>query len=119
MKSKEYCGIVAIVCFCLMFWMLTIILPYQIGYKSGYTNGLEANTKIEYVYPSYRTGSIPIGIPILAIYERSGVIDMVSAKNSDIGLYEFSTTGAPVCYEVLPEPMAWTELQANIMEVTR
>ena len=119
MKSKESCGIIAAVCFCLMFWMLTIIIPYRIGYKSGYKTSLEANTKIEYVYPSYRTRAIPIGVPILAIYERIGVIDMVSARMTDIGLYEFSTTGAPVCYEVLPDPMAWTELQANILEVTR
>jgi hypothetical protein len=102
-----------------MICILAIVIPYQIGYKKGHKIGLEANTKIEYVYPSYRTGSIPIGVPILAIYERFGVIDMVSAKNTDIGLYEFSTTGAPVCYEVLPDPMAWTELQANIIEVMK
>jgi len=104
---------IAGVCFILVLLLAIIAVAYGLG-KLG------EKTVIQEVQPSYHSGLIPSGVPIWAIYEDDGALTALSALKVDDGrLFLFSIESQPVKFEILPDPKAWTEMSAGILEVLR
>ncbi|MBU1081636.1 MAG: hypothetical protein KKB59_14230 [Spirochaetes bacterium] len=72
------------------------------------------------VQMEFRTGYPPLDMPALSVYEYEGVVTMVSSQRIDEErLLLFNVYGGSVPYDILTEPIGWTTLPANLLEILR
>jgi hypothetical protein len=88
--NKDDNGIVAAICFALLF----VILLGGLFYSAGKISGMES------VVSGYHEGELPVGIPVMLYwYEADGTISGASAVRTDFGgVLPHSTTMSAVPY---------------------
>lgn len=107
MKKTEYQEYVAAAAFALI---VALVCGFIFGYISGREAAADKETGIV-----YHRGSVPVGVPVVAFYDRGGTIDGVTAIASADGvLYPFSYLAGPLNVEMLP-PDAWMVLDQALV----
>jgi len=115
MKSEEkfYIQVATAFCLIVLFISMFVLIGYGIGVSTIKPRTIE-------LAQSYHSGAIPANVPVWAVYEDGGRLSAYSAIATDTGMiHDFAINGEPVPFDPLPEPMAWTELDAGILEVLK
>lgn len=98
--------------------IIAISLAFLVGLGFGTLN--VPGPIIQQVEPVYRTGDITPSVPIWAVYEELGVLHAISLIGTDDGrLFAFSVDGAPVAYEEYEPPLAWSPINASILQTLK
>ena len=114
MKSEQS-GTIAAICFTIIFVFLIIFGIYGVGYKNGVKAAIVENET-----PIYRMGQMPTEKPVFAIYEAGGIVTMVTAfRMNDGRILPHNIYGGLVPYDILDEPIGWTEIPEGLMEVMK
>lgn len=97
-------------------WMLFTMListALMVAYSLGKHDG---TVKME--SPIFRLAQLPRERPVFALYEAGGIITMVTAfKMEDGRILPHNIYGGMVPYDLLDEPIGWTEIPEGLMEV--
>jgi len=110
---KKYpSDIVAFVCFASIILFLCFATVYKVGENKGMESIVSKNI--------YHLDKIPLGVPVLAIYDLDGIVTMVSAINlNDKMIIPYNFLGGSVPYDNLPTPKGWTDLPDELVEALR
>ena len=112
---NEQSGTIAAACFVIIFVFMIFFGVYAVGYK----NGQKAGT-VPIQSPVYHLAQMPTEQPVLAIYEGGGIVTMVTAfRMNDGRVLPHNVYGGPVPYDLLDEPIGWTEIPEGLMEVLK
>ena len=115
MNNKELSGQIAGACFVVIFVSMIFMGVYAVGYKQG-----EKTVKVQVQSPVYRMAQMPTEKPAFAIYEAGGIVTMVTAfRMNDGRILPHNIYGGLVPYDLLDEPIGWTEIPEGLMEVLR
>jgi len=115
MDKKEYLGQIAAACFVAIFVFMVFFGVYAVGYKNG-----QKTVSIEVKSPVYRIARMPVEKPVLALYESGGIVTMVSSIRLDDGrILPWNVYGGPVPYDLMGEPIGWTEIPEGLIEVLK
>jgi len=97
-------------------WLLLSLL-IGIGMCITYSMGKSDGT-VKMESPVYRLAQLPRNKPVFAIYEAGGIVTMVTAfKMEDGRILPHNIYGGMVPYDLLDEPIGWTEIPEGLMEV--
>jgi len=111
--GNKYSGQIAAVCFVVIFVFMVFAGVYAVGRKNGYEAAI-----IENETPVYRLSQMPTEKPAFAIYEQGGIVTMVTAfRMNDGRILPHNVYGGLVPYDLLDEPIGWTELPEGLLEV--
>ena len=115
MSNKELSGQIAGACFVIIFVSMIFMGVYAVGRKNGYEAAIVANET-----PVYRLAQMPTEKPVFAIYEAGGIVTMVTAfRMNDGRILPHNIYGGLVPYDILDEPIGWTEIPEGLMEVMK
>lgn len=115
MHNEEKSGQIAAVCFIILFVFMILAGVYAIGYKNG-----KATNEIVIQSPVYRLAQMPEERPVFAIYEAGGIVTMVTAfKMHDGRVLPHNVFGGMVPYDMLDDPIGWTDIPEGLMEVLK
>ena len=115
MHDSEKSGQIASLCFVAIFVFMVFAGVYAVGYKNG-----KNTTDIVIESPVYRLAQMPEERPVFAIYEAGGIVTMVTAfKMHDGRVLPHNIYGGMVPYDLLDDPIGWTDIPEGLMEVMR
>ena len=115
MSSKELSGQIAGACFVAIFIFMIFMGVYAVGYKNGVKAAIVENET-----PIYHIGAMPIETPVLALYNNGGIVTMETARKLDDGrILPISVYSNLTYYDLMPEPIGWTEIPEGLMEVLK
>jgi len=107
MKDEHYP--IAAMCFTLMLFMLTILVPYRIGLAAGQ----KAAGPIQDPVAVCHKGELPVGVPVMVYWVNTdGCVRAESAIRTDFaGVLPYSVTADAVPYLELSGWDYWTRLE--------
>lgn len=115
MENKELSGQIAAVCFVIIFVFMVFFGVYAVGYKNGVKAALIENEE-----PIYHIGPMPLETSVFAVYNNGGIITQETAKKlTDGRILPISIYSNMTFYDLMPEPIGWTEIPEGLMEVLR
>ena len=115
MSNKELSGQIAGACFVIIFVFMIFAGVYAVGYKNGVKAAL-----VENVQPIYHLGPMPIETPVFAVYNNGGIITQETARKLDDGrILPHSVRSNLTYYDLMPEPIGWTEIPAALVEAMK
>lgn len=113
--GNKYGNQISAACFSAIFVCLIFISVYAVGYKNG-----QKDAPVVMQSPVYRLAQMPTERPVFAIYEAGGIITMVTAfRMNDDRVLPHNIYGGLVPYDILDEPIGWTEIPEGLMEVLK
>jgi len=106
---------IAAACFAVLFVFVIFLSVYIFGYKNGLANAPVTTRDL-----TYHLGPMPPETTVLAIYSNGGIITMESARLLDDGrILPVNVHGGSTYYDLMPEPLGWTELPSALVEAVR
>jgi len=107
--SNKYSGAIAVWCFTAMLAFLAMFVTYNLG---------KNDARIETGSPVYHLSAMPVETPVMALYQDGGIITLVTARKLEDGrILPYNVYGGMVPYDLLDDPIGWTEIPEGLMEV--
>lgn len=106
---------IAAACLSAMFVFILFFGVYAVGYKNGVKAALIENEE-----PIYHIGPMPVETSVFAVYNNGGIITQETAKKlTDGRILPISIYSNMTFYDLMPEPIGWTEIPDGLMEVLK
>jgi len=102
----------------LLSWAMVVVFSFAIGMLCMSRLAVIAPEPV--MWMEFRTGEIPVDVPVFSVYEDQGIVTLVSSMRPTYGpLLPFNVYGGPVPYECLDPPRGWVVLPAHLLEILR